>query len=66
MLDVARRVTASAQFIFLCGKNRKLAERLRGLKTAFPKHIEEFTSEVPYFMHLSDFFVGKPGPRQYQ
>ncbi len=62
MLDVARRVTASAQFIFLCGKNRKLAERLRGLKTAFPKHIEEFTSEVPYFMHLSDFFVGKPGP----
>ena len=21
-----------------------------------------FTKEVPYYMHLSDFFIGKPGP----
>lgn len=62
MLAIARRVTAVAQFIFLCGRNHKLADRLRRLPTRFPKHVEEFTSEVPYFMHLSDFFVGKPGP----
>ena len=62
MLDIAKRVTAPAQFIFICGKNQKLAERLRGLKTRFRKHVEGFTSEIPYFMHLSDFFVGKPGP----
>jgi hypothetical protein len=62
MLDIARRVTTEAQFIFICGRNHKLAERLRGLTTKFPKHVEEFTSEVPYFMHLADFFVGKPGP----
>jgi len=62
MLDIARRVTAPAQFIFICGKNQKLAERLRGLNTRFRKHVEGFTSEIPYFMHLSDFFVGKPGP----
>lgn len=62
MLDIARRVTANAQFIFICGRNQKLAERLRSLETRFPKFVEGFTSEVPYYMHLSDFFVGKPGP----
>ena len=62
MLEIARRVTAKAQFIFVCGKNQKLAQRLRDLKTGFRKHVEGFTSEIPYYMHLSDFFVGKPGP----
>jgi len=62
MLDIAGRVTARAQFIFICGKNQKLAERLRGLPTKFPKHVEGFTSQIPYYMHISDFFIGKPGP----
>ncbi len=62
MLDIAKRVTANAQFIFVCGKNQKLAERLRALNTRVRKHVEGFTSEIPYFMHLSDFFIGKPGP----
>ena len=62
MLDIAKRVTKNAQFIFVCGKNQKLAERLRALKTPYPKFVEGFTAEIPYYMHLSDFFVGKPGP----
>ncbi|HEX4593366.1 MAG TPA: glycosyltransferase [Bryobacteraceae bacterium] len=62
MLEIAKRITARAQFIFICGKNQKLAERLRRLPTTFPKYVEGFTSEIPYYMHLSDFFVGKPGP----
>jgi 1,2-diacylglycerol 3-beta-galactosyltransferase len=62
MLEIARRLTAQAQFIFICGKNKKLADRLRRLPTPFPKYVEGFTSEIPYYMHLSDFFVGKPGP----
>jgi 1,2-diacylglycerol 3-beta-galactosyltransferase len=66
MPEIARRVTAvpqlNAQFIFICGRNKKLAERLRGMTTKFPKYVEEFTSEIPYYMHLSDFFIGKPGP----
>jgi hypothetical protein len=62
MPEIAKRVTAHAQFIFVCGRNKKLAERLRGMQTKFPKYVEEFTSEIPYYMHLSDFFVGKPGP----
>jgi hypothetical protein len=66
MPEIAKRVAAAAQFnfqfIFICGRNKKLAERLRGMQTKFPKYVEEFTSEIPYYMHLSDFFVGKPGP----
>jgi hypothetical protein len=62
MPEIAKRVTARAQFIFICGRNKKLAERLRGMKTSYPKYVEEFTSEIPYYMQLSDFFVGKPGP----
>ena len=62
MLEIAKRMTARAQFIFICGRNEKLAERLRRLPSPFPKYVEGFTSEIPYYMHLSDFFVGKPGP----
>ena len=62
MLDIARRVETDAQFIFICGRNAKLAERLRKLPMKFPKFVEGFTKQVPYYMHLSDFFVGKPGP----
>ena len=53
---------AGVQFIFICGRNQKLAERLRRMPTPFPKFVEGFTSEIPYYMHLADFFVGKPGP----
>ena len=62
MLEIAQRTTAPVQFIFICGKNEKLAGRLRRLPTHFPKYVEGFTSEIPYFMCLSDFFIGKPGP----
>ena len=62
MPEIARRVTAHAQFIFICGRNKKLAERLRQMDTPFPKYVEEFTGEIPYYMHLSDFFIGKAGP----
>ena len=62
MLDIAQRVEGVAQFIFICGRNQKLAERLRRFPAKFPKYVEGFTSEIPYYMHLSDFFIGKPGP----
>jgi hypothetical protein len=62
MLEIAQRITTKTQFIFICGKNQKLAERLRRSPTTFPKYIEGFTGEIPYYMHLSDFFIGKPGP----
>ncbi|MEO8128464.1 MAG: glycosyltransferase [Bryobacteraceae bacterium] len=65
MLDIAKRMSqfdAGAQLIFICGKNGKLAARLRQVQSSIPFHIVEFTQEVPYFMHLSDFMIGKPGP----
>jgi 1,2-diacylglycerol 3-beta-galactosyltransferase len=24
--------------------------------------VEEFTQDIPHYMHLSDFMIGKPGP----
>ena len=62
MPEIARRVKVNAQFIFICGRNQKLAERLRGMQATFPRYVEGFTSEIPYYMHLADFFVGKAGP----
>ncbi len=65
MYGIARRLNQSAlpvQLILICGRNFELAERLRNLRTRYPKLVEGFTREVPYYMHLSDYFIGKPGP----
>lgn len=52
---------AEAQLIFICGKNELLAEKLRSKSKIFPVHIEGFTREIPYFMDLADFYIGKTG-----
>ncbi|HEY1754215.1 MAG TPA: glycosyltransferase [Bryobacteraceae bacterium] len=61
MLEIARRLPET-QLILICGRNQKLAAALRDLPSSAPRFIEGFTSEIPYYMHLSDFFIGKPGP----
>ncbi len=61
MLDIARELQ-DTQLIMICGKNTELATKLKALPTRAPHFIEGFTQEVPYYMHLSDFFIGKPGP----
>jgi glycosyl transferase family 28/monogalactosyldiacylglycerol (MGDG) synthase len=53
---------AKLQLIVICGKNQKLFAAAKRLKTRFPVFAEGFTSSVDYYMALSDFFVGKPGP----
>ena len=50
------------QLILICGHNHKLADRLRKLCGGMRMHVEGFTKEIPRFMHLADFFIGKPGP----
>ena len=65
MITIARRVAETGlrtQLIFLCGHNDKLRARLAALDLPFPHHIAGFTREIPYFMRLSDYFIGKPGP----
>jgi len=61
MLDIDRLLD-DVQLIFICGKNTALAEKLRARKHTAKHFIEGFTTEIPYYMHLSDFFIGKPGP----
>jgi UDP-N-acetylglucosamine:LPS N-acetylglucosamine transferase len=65
MLDILRQINRSSlqmQLILICGRNEKLAEALRKEPTRIPIHVEGFTTQIPNFMALSDFFIGKPGP----
>jgi 1,2-diacylglycerol 3-beta-galactosyltransferase len=65
MKEIVKRLDGSnlnMQLILICGKNEKLAASLRAMKTRFPIFVEGFTKRIPYYMHLSDFFIGKPGP----
>jgi len=61
MREIAQRLEET-QLILICGRNQKLAETLRALPARAPRLVEGFTSEIPYYMHLADFFIGKPGP----
>jgi len=65
MAPIAERLGNSAttlQLILICGKNQKIRERVSAMRTRNKIHLEGFTKEVPYFMSLCDFFIGKPGP----
>lgn len=65
MLQIARHINRSdldVQLIFICGKNEKLAAKLRVMKSRMPPLVIGFTTDVPFYMHISDFFIGKPGP----
>ena len=65
MLRILRQLNQSSldvQLILICGRNEKLAERLRQEPSRIRIHVEGFTTQIPYFMALSDFFIGKPGP----
>ncbi len=65
MQKILRQIDRSpldVQLILICGRNEKLTQALRATKTRIPIHVEGFTTNIPYFMALSDFFIGKPGP----
>jgi Glycosyltransferase family 28 C-terminal domain/Monogalactosyldiacylglycerol (MGDG) synthase len=65
MLEIVKRLDASRaklQLILICGKNQKLLHAIQSLGTRFPLFAEGFTQKVDYYMALSDFFIGKPGP----
>lgn len=58
-LDEAR---LPLQLILICGRNEKLAAKLRSRAWKMPVHIVGFTREIPRLMHAADFLIGKPGP----
>jgi UDP-N-acetylglucosamine:LPS N-acetylglucosamine transferase len=65
MLDIAKRLQAArlkVQLILICGHNVKLAEKLRALEGPVKMRVEGFTREIPRFMKMADFMIGKPGP----
>ena len=65
MTQIARALDRSSmplQLIFICGRNAKLREKLMAMPLRCPRFVEGFTAEIPYYMGLADFFIGKPGP----
>jgi UDP-N-acetylglucosamine:LPS N-acetylglucosamine transferase len=61
MLEIARRLS-QRQLLLICGHNQRLAERLRALPHEASRFVEGFTREVPRYMQLTDYLIGKPGP----
>lgn len=62
ILERVEECGVEAQFIVICGKNRALREKIAARQWRIPVLVEGFTSEIPYYMRLSDFLIGKPGP----
>jgi processive 1,2-diacylglycerol beta-glucosyltransferase len=61
MLKVAAELD-DVQLLLLCGHNEALLRTLRGTRRSAPHAAVGFTTQMPRFMRLGDFFVGKPGP----
>jgi 1,2-diacylglycerol 3-beta-galactosyltransferase len=65
MVRIARALNhenSGVQLIFICGKNESVAAELRAMAPRIPMLVEGFTRDIPLYMELSDFFIGKPGP----
>lgn len=61
MLRVAERLP-DTPLILMCGRNAELAQALRAQASRAARVVLEFTADVAPWMHLADFFIGKPGP----
>jgi 1,2-diacylglycerol 3-beta-galactosyltransferase len=61
MREIVQRLP-DRQLLLICGKNAKLASRLKAMPRTTPIFVEGFTKEVPRYMQLADYFIGKPGP----
>jgi UDP-N-acetylglucosamine:LPS N-acetylglucosamine transferase len=62
MLGIAQKLAETTQLILICGHNKSLARQLRALPQGAPRLVVEFSPNIPYYMQLADFFIGKPGP----
>src|ERR1700729_2873264 len=61
MRGISKRLD-DVQLILACGHNAVLAEQLRNMRASAPRLVVGFTAQISYYMQLSDFFIGKPGP----
>jgi 1,2-diacylglycerol 3-beta-galactosyltransferase len=65
MMRIAKALNhpdTGVQLIVICGRNEALAAELRAMEQRIPMLLVGFTRDVPLYMELSDFFIGKPGP----
>jgi hypothetical protein len=62
LLDRLNTAGLPLQLILICGRNEKLAAKLRVPKWKIPVHVVGFTNEVHKLMRAADFLIGKPGP----
>ena len=61
MQTIAKRLD-DTQLVLICGHNKVLEQRLAGMAASAPRLVVGFTPAIRYYMQLSDFFIGKPGP----
>ena len=61
MRQIARSLP-DRQLLPICGNNAKLREKLQTMPHPAPMFVEGFTKEVPRYMQVADYFIGKPGP----
>ena len=62
MVGIAQKLAQTTQLILICGHNKSLARHLRAMPQGAPRLVVEFSPDIPYYMRLADFFIGKPGP----
>jgi 1,2-diacylglycerol 3-beta-galactosyltransferase len=65
MVKIARllnKTSNDVQLILLCGRNDAVRREIEAMPHRIPRFVEGFTREIPRFMGLADFFIGKPGP----
>jgi 1,2-diacylglycerol 3-beta-galactosyltransferase len=65
LVKIARALNASAagvQLILLCGRHHQAERELRRMVPRIPMFVAGFTTAVPQYMALADFFIGKAGP----
>jgi 1,2-diacylglycerol 3-beta-galactosyltransferase len=61
MLQIAHALP-NRQLLMICGHNDKLRKKLGAMPHEAPLFVEGFTKEIPRYMQLADYFIGKPGP----
>ncbi|PJX25928.1 galactosyldiacylglycerol synthase [Advenella sp. S44] len=61
MIKIAKQLS-DVQMIYICGHNAALAKKIGKMQTRAHKLVEGFTTQMPIFMEMADFFIGKPGP----
>ena len=61
MIKIAKQMS-DVQMIYICGHNAALAKKIAKMQTRAHKLVEGFTTQMPVYMEMADFFIGKPGP----